>query len=168
MTEFETTTFVNVDDKEFIGYFGNEPYQFKTGESRQVVRFVAQHLAKHLIDRILQEKYNVKNTLTETPIRKDLLAQILPEEAKKADYKPLTQEEKEKALNEVLDKQTKTIEGLKTKTENLEEKLTEKNVLEKKVRDLEEKLQKFLSVKPKMGRPKKVLPKSSVSESPTN
>ncbi len=155
MTQFETTTFVNIDDKEFIGYFGNEPYQFKVGESRQVVKFVAQHLAKHLIDRILQEKYGVHNTLTDTPLRKELLASILPEEAKKADYKPLTLEEKEKALNEVLDNQTKTIEGLKTKTENLEGKLSEKNVLEKKVRELEEKLQKFLSVK-KGGRPKKV------------
>ena len=157
MTEtYETTLFVNIDDKEFTGYFGNEPYQFKAGESRQVVKFVAQHLAKHLLDRILQEKYNVHSTLTDTPLRKDLLAQVLPEEAKKVDYKPLTPEEKEKAVNEILDKQSKTIEGLKTKTGELEEKLGEKNILEKKIKDLEEQLQKLLSVKPKMGRPKKV------------
>lgn len=167
MTQFETTTFVNVDDKEFIGYFDNEPYQFKAGESREVVKFVAQHLAKHLIDRILQEKYGVKNTLVDTPVRKDLLAKILPEEAKKVDYKPLTPEEKEKALSEVLDKQADTIKTLSLKTEKLEEKLEEKNILEKKVRDLEEKLQKLLPVK-KIGRPKKALPESPVSESPTN
>lgn len=171
MTQFETTTFVNVDDKEFIGYFGNEPYQFKVGESREVVKFVAQNLAKHLIDRILQEKYNVKNTLTDTPIRKELLASILPKEAKAVNYKPLTLEEKEKALNEVLDKQADVIKTLSTKTEKLEEKLGEKNILEKKIQSLEEQLQKLLSVKPlksKMGRPKKTLPVSPASESPTN
>lgn len=157
MTEYETTTFVNIDDKDFTGYFGNEPYEFKAGESREVVKFVAQHLAKHLIDRILQEKWGVHNTLTKTPIRDDLLAKILPKEAEKANYKPLTQEEKEKALNKVLDEQTKTIESLKVKTEGLEEKLSEKNELEKKIKELEEKLQKFVSAKPpkKMGRPKK-------------
>jgi small-conductance mechanosensitive channel len=164
MTEFETTTFVNIDDKEFIGYFGNEPYSFKAGESREVVKFVAQNLAKHLIDRILQEKYGVHNTLADTPVRKELLAKILPKEAEIANYKPLTQEEKEKALNEVLDKQADVIKTLSTKTEHLEEKLGEKNVLEKKVQDLEEQLQKLLvKVKPskKMGRPRKTEVKSS-------
>ena len=164
MTQFETTLFVNVDDKEFIGYFGSEPYGFKAGESREVVKFVAHHLAKHLIDRILQEKWGVKNTLTDTSIRKDLMANILPKEAEAVNYKPLTPEEKEKALAEVLDKQADTIKELSSKTEKLEVKLGEKNMLEQKVKDLEKQLQKLLSVKPfksKMGRPKK-LPESPV------
>src|SRR3990167_5861733 len=102
MTQFETTLFVNIDDKEFTGYFGGEPYHFNSDESRQTVKFVATHLAKHLLDRILQEKYGIKNTLTDTELRKSLMARVIPEEAAKNDIKPLTPEEEKTALQELL------------------------------------------------------------------
>jgi len=172
MSQFDTTLFKNIYDKEWTGYFGNEPYKFKTGEERQMVSFIAKHLAKHLIDLILQEKHGVKNTLIDSPLRKDLMVQILPEEAERANIKPLTQEEKERAIEDVLNRQADTIKQLQGKTEHLEGKLEEKNILEEKVRELEKQLQRIVKEKPKkekkMGRPKKILPVSPAPESPEN
>ena len=174
MTQFETTLFVNIDDKEFIGYFGNEPYHFNVGEERQVVKFVATHLAKHLLDRILQEKYGVKNTLTDTDVRRNLMAKVLPEEAVKANIVPLTPEEEKKALQELLNKQADTIKEIQGVTKHLEEKLSDRKDLEKEIESLKEQLQKVVlketkvEVKKPLGRPKKILPDSPVSDSPTN
>ena len=173
MTQFETTLFVNIDDKEFTGYFGGEPYHFSSGESRQTVKFVATHLAKHLLDRILQEKYGIKNTLTDTELRKSLMAKTLPEEAVKANIVPLTSEEEKKALQELLNKQAETIKDIQGATKHLEEKLSDRKDLEKEIEDLKKELQKVVSketkiTKSKLGRLKKALPVSPVSESPTN
>lgn len=173
--QFETTLFVNIDDKEFIGYFGNEPYQFNAGEERQVVKFVATHLAKHLLDRILQEKYSIKNTMADTEFRRGLMAKVLPEEAVRKNIKPLTPEEEKKALEDVLNKQAELIKEIQSSTKHLEEKLSDRKDLEKKIEDLEKELQKVIKtetktqeIKKSPGRPKKALPVSPVLDSPTN
>lgn len=166
MTTFETTLFVNIDDKEFTGYFGGEPYHFNAGEERQVVKFVASHLAKHLLDRILQTKYGVKNTMTDTDLRRGLLAQVLPEEAVKANVKPLTPEEEKKALQDVLNKQAEVIKEIQGATKHLEEKLSDRRSLEKEIEDLKKELQKFIGKEvKKLGRPKTKLPESPAPKS---
>jgi len=79
MSQYETILFINVYEKDFIGHINKEPYEIKAGQERHFPAFVAEHLAKHLIDKILQEKFHVFDTLRETPLRNSLWAQILPE-----------------------------------------------------------------------------------------
>jgi hypothetical protein len=117
----ETTRFVNIDDKDFIGYLDNQPIEFKAGEEKIKPIYVAKHCAKHLIDRILQEKHKISNTLQDTPLRRSLMAKILPDLAEEAGVKPLSREEEDDYLKKELEKQGKLIEALTGKVESKSE-----------------------------------------------
>jgi len=136
MSTYETTEFVNIGGEDFTFYNGNEPYTVKAGESKRFPIFLAKHGAKHLLDKILQEKYEVKDTLRDTPVRRDLMSRVLPEEAQKAEVKPLSDEEfktellktlqkQQDEISEKLVRQTLEIESLKKTIAELEKKPAE-------------------------------------------
>lgn len=117
MPLYEAVPFTNISEKHFIGHWDGEPYELEPKSTIHVPGFIARHLAKHLINDILQERYNKlcakhnistedsirscekckeRNakliTLHTTDDRKPLLDQILakPEEKKEAPKKEET------------------------------------------------------------------------------
>ena len=84
--EIDTTTFINIDDKKFVFYINKQPREVEPGEKKIWPIFVCQIGAKHLVDRVLQEKHGVKDTNRYSDLRKSLfakLSQIFPFTAKK-------------------------------------------------------------------------------------
>lgn len=116
----------NIDSADFTGYNGGEPYVLRAGETREFPKFLAEHLAKHLLDRILQERHNVKNTIQDTPLRRQLLYKILTwkEQAdleldKEANdrRRQIDSQEEVRSLNKKLDALTSELVALKTQVE---------------------------------------------------
>src|SRR3990167_10584914 len=144
VSQYDTTKIVNVDDEDFTGHLNKEPYEIKKGESRILPKFVAEHLAKHLIDKVLQKK-GLKDTLRDTPLRRSLFAQILPEITEvNPDVKKMDKEDELKALKETVEKQNSLITSLGGKVKELEEEVK----------------------KPKKGMPKGGWPKKEETVSP--
>jgi len=54
--ELTVVCFTNINDKDFVGQWDGVPYPIKAGETKQFPKFLAEHLAKHLVDRILIDK----------------------------------------------------------------------------------------------------------------
>src|SRR3990167_6640608 len=109
--EIDTTKFVNIDDKKFVFHINKQPRELEAKEEKIMPIYVAQIGAKHLVDKILQEKHNVKDTLRDSDLRRSLFAQILPEMAEERDIKPLNEDDFKKKIQEELDRQSKLIEG---------------------------------------------------------
>jgi len=123
MSQYDTTRIVNIDNEDFTGHLNKEPYEIKAGESRILPKFVAEHLAKHLVNKVLQKK-QIKDTLRDTPLRRSLFAQIIPEIAEvNPDVKKLDKEDELKELREQLAKQNTLIESLGGKLKELESEL---------------------------------------------
>ncbi len=98
----DTTKFVNLDTEPFDIYSdGKLTRHFEAGESQEIPVFVAQVGAKHLADKLLQGK-GVKDSMRDTPERKSLFAQIMPDWAEEIDVKPQTDEEFRAGINEQL------------------------------------------------------------------
>lgn len=110
--EIDTTKFVNIDDKKFVFYINKQPREVEAGETKIMPVYVAQIGAKHLVDRILQEKYNIKDTLRDTELRRSLFAKILPEMAEERGIEPLKEEDFRRIVQEELQKQKKLIKDL--------------------------------------------------------
>ena len=124
LSQYDTTKIINVDDEDFTGHINKEPYEIKKGESRILPKFVAEHLAKHLIDKVLQKK-GLKDTLRDTPLRRSLFAQILPEITEvNPEVKKMDKEDELKALKETVEKQNSLITSLGGKVKELEEKVS--------------------------------------------
>ena len=116
MSEYDTTIFVNVDKEDFTGYYDKTKnpngYTIKAGESRTLVRFIAETMAKHLVDKILQAQ-GVKDTMRDTPLRRDLFAKILPDiQQESKDMKVLSSEERIANLEKVVKQQNDQISAL--------------------------------------------------------
>lgn len=148
--EIDVTKFVNVDDKPFDIYInGKLARHLEAGEIQIIPIWVAQVGAKHLVDKILQEKHNIKDTLHDTELRRSLFAKILPEMAEERKIKPLTDEEFRKKVLEEQEKQQKAIDALSgKKDEEKKEKDEHLEALNKRIADLEEQL------KPKVAKKK--------------
>lgn len=147
----ETTRFVNIDDKPFDIYINNKlARHFEPGEEQTIVVYVAQVGAKHLVDRVLQEKHNVKDTLHDTELRRSFFAKILPDMAVERNIKPLSEEEEREAIKKELARQSSVIESLSEKVKSESEKEKEIAELRKEI----ETLKKATSEK-KVGRPLK-------------
>lgn len=175
MAEYDTTTFVNIDTEEFTGYFNasrdikelrpnpqeagvplelqKRPvkvpngYTFKPNESRQIVAFMAETFAKHLIDKILQRQ-GIRDTMRDTELRRSLYAKILPDIQKvRDDVKPLSPEEENKALRIELEDQKKRIDEIMGKMAE-----PEKN---EEIEALKKELAELKAVLPKEGKIKK-------------
>lgn len=163
MSQYETVTFKNIDNEDFTFYFNKtkEPNGFtvKAGEERQLVSFIAETGAKHLVDIVLQKK-GVKDTNRDTELRRSLFAEILPDIQKvRPEIKKLSPEEELKAVKEELERQSKLINSFaeqKKESDNKDSKIEE---LTKQV----EELKNLVKEKPakKAGRPKKEVDKSS-------
>lgn len=156
--EIDTTKFVNIDDKKFVFHINKQPREVEAGEEKIMPVYVAQIGAKHLVDKVLQEKHNVKDTLRDTDLRKSLFAQILPEMAEQRDIKPLKEEDFQKKVSEELDRQKKVIEGLAgVKNDKISELEAEVEKLKKEIAGTGE--------KKKLGRPPNDLHGKSKEES---
>lgn len=142
--EIDVTKFVNIDDKKFIFHINKQPREIEAGEEKVMPIYVAQIGAKHLVDRILQEKHNIKDTLRDTPLRQSIFAQILPDLAVEKEIKPLEEDEFKKQVELQLKKQQDFIDKMTGKEERLSE-------LEQKIKELEQKLEE----KKRLGRPPK-------------
>lgn len=138
--EIDTTKFVNIDDKKFVFHINKQPRELEAGEEKIMPIYVAQIGAKHLVDLILQEKHNVKDTLRDSDLRKSLFAKILPELAEDKNIKPLSSEEFQKELEKELKRQgdlintlsgtykekDATIETLKAEIEELKKEMAKR------------------------------------------
>jgi hypothetical protein len=145
----ETTRFVNIDDKEFVDYLDGQAIEFKAGEEKVKPIYVAKHCAKHLIDKVLQEKHKIHNTLSDTPLRRSLMAQILPDLAEEAGVKPMTEEEEKEYLKTELKKQGDLIASLSGKIDDKKEEESETSKLLKKALEKIEELQNKKVAQPK-------------------
>ena len=147
--ELDVTRFVNIDDKPFDIYIGGKlARHFEANEEQDgVVVYVAQVGAKHLVDRVLQEKHQVKDTNSDTPLRRSLFARILPELSVKLEIPPLTPEAEKEELKKILDKQQEQINKLSGKAEEVAK------TQEEKIAELEKEIE-LLKAK-KLGRPPK-------------
>lgn len=143
--EIDTTKFLNIDDKKFVFFINKQPRELEAGEEKIMPVYVAQIGAKHLVDRILQEKHNVKDTLRDTDLRRSLFAQILPEMAEERDIKPLNEEDFKKKVQEELDRQSTLIDGLSGQS-------SKKDATIQKLEEEIEALKKEVAKK-KLGRP---------------
>ena len=142
--EIDVTRFVNIDDKKFTFYINKQAREVEAGEEKIMPIYVAQIGAKHLVDRILQEKHNIKDTLTDTPFRQTIFAKILPDLAEEKNIKPLEDDEFKKKVEDQLKKQQSFIDAMTGKDEKMSK-------LEEKIKELEEKL----TEKKRLGRPPK-------------
>lgn len=142
--EIDVTKFVNIDDKKFVFHINKQPREIEAGEEKVMPIYVAQIGAKHLVDRILQEKHGIKDTLRDTPLRQSIFAQILPDLAVEKEIKPLEEDEFKKQVELQLKKQQDFIDKMTGKEERLSE-------LEQKIKELEQKLEE----KKRLGRPPK-------------
>lgn len=135
--EIDTTTFVNVDDEPFDIYINNKLVRhLEVGERQELVVYVAQVGAKHLVDRILQ-KQGIKDTLRDTDIRRNTFAKILPNMAEERDIKPLTSEQETKKIKEMLEEQAKLLKSLEERGKGEDEK-------EKRIKELEATVEKLV------------------------
>lgn len=141
--EIDVTKFVNVDDKPFDIYInGKLARHLEASEIQTIPIWVAQVGAKHLVDRILQEKHNIKDTLHDTELRRSLFAKILPEMAEENKIKPLSDEEFRKKVLEEQEKQQKMIDALSgKKDEETKKHDAELEALNKKIDELKEQLE---------------------------
>ena len=131
----DTTKFVNIDKNPFDIYIdGKLARHLEAGEEQILPVFVAKVGAKHLLDRILQEK-GIKDSIRPTPERDTLLAKIIPDVAEEIKIKPLSEEEFRKKIEERLEKQGDDIKELGGKDESIKD-------LQKQVKKLQTQVDK--------------------------
>ena len=70
----KAVTFYNFTDTSFTHTWNSEQITVRAGESRMMEDWLAEHMAKHLTDKILNER----GVRTDDPSRAGILAQILP------------------------------------------------------------------------------------------
>ncbi len=121
--EIDTTKFVNIDKDPYDIYINGKLARHLNADEEAIVPlYVAQIGAKHLVDRILQERHNIKDTNRDDELRRSLFAKILPEMAEERAIKPLTDEEYRAKVDERLEAQDKVIKDLQGKADKTEEK----------------------------------------------
>ena len=53
---YDTINFTNIDSEDFDGKWGGEEYLIKAGKTKEFPAFLAEHLTKHLVDKILLKR----------------------------------------------------------------------------------------------------------------
>jgi len=89
--ELEVINFINISGEEFIGMWGGQEYRVGAGEIKQYPKFLAEHLAKHLVDKILIQSGKDYGS---DALRKPLLDRILTMEVLVHDPMPAKDEDK--------------------------------------------------------------------------
>ena len=122
---------VNISKNEngFTGFHGGQPYEFRKGEKKMLPKYVAEHIAKQMLDKVLQEEHNIKDTVRDTPQRRELLYKILV-------WKKEMDEQSEKDLMLKRQNVDATVEVQKLKKENA--------VLKGEIASVNEKMDKIL------------------------
>jgi hypothetical protein len=90
-TGFEIVNFTNISGADFEGMWGGQPYLVKAGETKQFARWMAEHFAKHLIDKILIKsgKDFGKDSLERKPLEDKILGKVAVQvEVKKEEAPP--------------------------------------------------------------------------------
>lgn len=57
----QSKVFVNFSEEAFVGVYGGVEYPFQSGESMMLQDYLADHFAKHLVDRELQKQGKLVN-----------------------------------------------------------------------------------------------------------
>jgi len=146
MNENQVTSFTNIDSEDFIGYYNSsvEPngYTIKAGETRQFTKAMAELFTSQLVDKVLQNPpYNLKDTKTDTPLRRSLFAKILPEISSiNPEVKKLTPEEEIAEVKKQLAKTKEIVEAISGKKDDSKDK---------EIEELKEMVKKLVEVKPK-------------------
>jgi len=142
--QHDVTRFINIDNEDFTCHLNNQPIEFKAGEETIKPIFVAQHCAKHLIDRVLQKQNIRKYLAPDDPVRRSYMSKILPDLADEAGEKPLDKEQEKKEIDKRLDEQSKLIESLSAKKKDESDKMSklekENEELKKIVKDIQKQL----------------------------
>lgn len=89
--EFDIINFTNIDDEDYEGMWGGEVKVIKAGETTQFPAFLADHYAKHLVDKILLRQG--VSDYSDVQLRKPLLEKILGNVYKKAEQEAVKQNE---------------------------------------------------------------------------
>ena len=136
----KTTRFVNVDNEVYnLRINGQIVRTLKPGESAILPLFVATVGSKHLVDRILKKKDPRVDTNRDSPLRRNVFANILPDLAQERKIKPLTPEQEAVELKKEVKRQGELIKNI-GQTDPEVEKL--KKEVEKLKKALEPKGQK--------------------------
>ena len=138
--EIDTTVFVNIDDKKFIFFINKQPREVEVGEQKTWPIFVCQIGAKHLVDKILQEKHDIRDTMRDTELRRSLFAKILPEMAEERGIKPLSADDEKAAVQKELTRQNELLASFTAEVAKKEESK------DKQIADLEEKVNKLMKL----------------------
>lgn len=72
--DYSTVPFLNIDTQDFTWEWGSKPYTVKAGETKFYPEFLAKHMAKHLSDKLMQER---DINLMDHGKRAELVAQML-------------------------------------------------------------------------------------------
>ena len=100
----DLTRIFNPLSEDFTWAYGGIDYTIPAKDEKLWPRHLCRHIAKHLVDKILQEKHNVSNTMHDTPIRRKILSSILISEAEENPDKVPTVSEAQKSLDKELEK----------------------------------------------------------------
>ena len=138
--EIDTTVFVNIDDKKFTFFINKQPREVEVGEQKTWPIFVCQIGAKHLVDKILQEKHDIRDTMRDTELRRSLFAKILPEMAEERGIKPLSADDEKAAVQKELTRQNELLASFTAEVAKKEESK------DKQIADLEEKVNKLMKL----------------------
>jgi hypothetical protein len=75
--EVKSILFKNFTDQEFVCSWDSVPYRFPAGKEMYVEDWKAQHFAKHLVDRVMNQKGMITTNMNE---RTPLLKLAMPDE----------------------------------------------------------------------------------------
>ena len=125
----DLTNVYNPLDEDFTWQIGGIDYTIPRKEKKLLPRHSCRLIAKHLADKILQEEYNVADTNRDTPIRKKVLAELLPDEAKEMGVVISSEEALKSAESEV-----KRAEGLAQSESDPYHKTQKKKVIPPPIR----------------------------------
>jgi hypothetical protein len=75
---YEVVNFYNIDNSEFRGMWGGEEYIIAPKENKKMVRFLAEHFAGHLANKILMKEG--RDWGNDSPDKKQMVARILGKE----------------------------------------------------------------------------------------
>jgi hypothetical protein len=69
--------FTNIDDEDFVGVYGGEKKVIKSGQTIPLPKFLAEHYAKHLMDKmILKEGKDYGQAINRDPLMAKILGNI--------------------------------------------------------------------------------------------
>ena len=132
--------FKNIDDEDFTWWYdkahGGNAQTIKAGQEVQMTVHKAQVFADHLVTRVLQKK-KIKFYKRNTPLRKKLLGEVLPD---LPDFDPeaisMTPEEKEQAFkNQIAMEFVETKREMKEENDERDKKM---EAMEKELKELKE------------------------------